>query len=242
MDDPPPNEPMAASVPWLLAPLLDARLVSDGPRSASRFRPKLPPACRSVTGNHSHHSPHREICEQRNYPDGIAGRDQASAPAPVTASRRSTGVVIGVLIVGATGAFAAWEGLQTRSSAPAHWSVAAAITLVLMLAVIAGRARQRQRSGDWLAASAAAVRAGPTTRAAYGPGVAVWVLLIGALVAWDLVSFLTQSHQLPTLSYFAGKVTDHQAGRALVFWGWLLLGIALAIGQLASRRRAGSGR
>jgi hypothetical protein len=142
----------------------------------------------------------------------------------------------------ATGGFAAWEGFQTRTSAPGLTSVAASIAVVLVVAVVAGRARQRRRSGDWLSASVAAVRAGPRARGVYGAAIAVWVLLISSLIIWDLVSFLVQSHTLPTFSYFVGTITRHEAGRAFVFWGWLLLGLALAIGWLASRTRTGSRR
>ncbi len=146
------------------------------------------------------------------------------------------------MVLGATGAVAGWEGVQTRSSAQARWSVGAVIALVVVLALATGRTRQRRESRDWLSDSARAVRGGPGALGAYGAGIATWVAFIGTVVVWDLVSFLAQSHQLPTFSYFIGKVTGYQVGRAIAFWSWLLLGLALAIGHLAARSRAGSGR
>jgi hypothetical protein len=147
-----------------------------------------------------------------------------------------------VFVATAAAAFAAWQGRQTYDSVAAHSSVAATIALILTLATAAGRGRQHRRSRDWLLASMTAARAGPGTWGAYEAGVLVWVILVGACVVWDLVSFLAQSHQLPTLSYFVGKVTHHEVGRALAFWGWLILGVALAIGRIAAAPRAGKGR
>jgi hypothetical protein len=63
--------------------------------------------------------------------------------------------------------------------------------------------------------------------------VGTWVALCLAIVAWDLVSFVAQSHDLPTASYFIGHVTRYRAGRAALATAWVALGAALA---LANRR------
>jgi hypothetical protein len=58
----------------------------------------------------------------------------------------------------------------------------------------------------------------------------VWSVLVAATVGWDLVSFVVQSHTLPTLSYFIGRVTRYRVGKGVVFALWLSLGGYLAAG------------
>jgi hypothetical protein len=60
--------------------------------------------------------------------------------------------------------------------------------------------------------------------------VVLWAALVAATVGWDLVSFVFQSHDLPTLSYFIGQVTRYRIGRGVVFAVWLSLGGYLAAG------------
>ncbi|MHB1582352.1 MAG: hypothetical protein ACYCU7_03430 [Acidimicrobiales bacterium] len=135
---------------------------------------------------------------------------------------------------------AVWEGGQARQTAAAHWSVAAVVMLGLVVAVVAGRRRQRQPSRPWLTDAASGVRsaAGPEgwrRRPGYVAGVVAWVLLIAAVAGWDLNSFAHQAHDLPTLSYFVGKITRYRWGRSGVFAGWLAVGSYAAVGW---RRRA----
>jgi hypothetical protein len=63
----------------------------------------------------------------------------------------------------------------------------------------------------------------------------VWALLIGGVVAWDLVSFIFASHDLPTLSYFIGHVTRYAVGRGLLFAVWLGVGAYLVSARRAER-------
>jgi hypothetical protein len=129
--------------------------------------------------------------------------------------------------------FAAWEGLQGRYSTASHVSILTAIAALLLLAVIAGRGRQRKRSRTWLRD---AWRSGREqlirrrARSAAAAGVLGWVLVISATVGWDGYSFAMQRRSLPTLSRLFGAVTDHEWGRALFFAAWLALGLYLAVG------------
>ncbi len=65
----------------------------------------------------------------------------------------------------------------------------------------------------------------------------VWAVLIGGVVAWDMVSFAFQSHALPTLSYFIGHVTRYAVGRGLLFAAWLGVGVYLVSARRAERRQ-----
>jgi hypothetical protein len=120
------------------------------------------------------------------------------------------------------------ESTLWRASAASRWSVAGAIAAVGVLAVIAGFGRQAQPSRAWVSAAVGAVSQWRRARRAEVVGVVVWVVLLGAVVAWDLASFLQQSHALPTLSYLFGQVTRWPWGRGLFFAGWLGLGLVLA--------------
>jgi hypothetical protein len=125
-------------------------------------------------------------------------------------------------------AFAVWEGGQRWPSVAAHWSVGLAIGGVVVAAVLAGRGRQPAPSGPWLRTSLDSVRRAPTP---WRVGAVIWVILIGATIAWDLTSFIVQSHQLPTFSYLVGRLTRFDAGRVIVFGAWLTLGGYLALGR-----------
>lgn len=129
--------------------------------------------------------------------------------------------------------FVAWEGMQGRYSAASHVSTLCVIAVVLVLAAWAGHGRQRTPSRVWLRGlwrdSRGMVGHGQAL-SARSVGAAVWTLLIAATAAWDGASFAVQRHWLPTLSRMFGAITDLQAGRALVFAGWLVLGLYLALG------------
>ncbi len=89
------------------------------------------------------------------------------------------------------------------------------------------------------------------TRAAAADGVrhpfAPWVVLLAAVVAWELVQYLTAGSraQHPTLSSMADAVDRYTALKAVVFFLWLCLGAAIVRsgararggGQRARRRR-----
>ncbi len=137
---------------------------------------------------------------------------------------------------------AVWEGAQQRQTAAAHWSVGLVIVLGLAAAVVVGRRSQRLRSVDWLRQAGRGIRSlGDSepwrVRPAYIAGVVAWVMLVAAIAAWDLNSFAHQSHYLPTLSYFAGKVTRYRWGRSAVFAGWLAVGAYLVAGWRRLPRR-----
>lgn len=138
-------------------------------------------------------------------------------------------------------AFAAWEGLQSRQSAAAHWSVGVAIVLGAASVVVAGRGRQPTTSGAWLASAARAARRWRRDPR-YAAGVAVWTLLFLAVVGWDMNSFIHEVHDLPTLSYLVGRVTRFEWGRALLCAVWLAAGVGLVSGCLVRRRRPRAGR
>ncbi len=119
----------------------------------------------------------------------------------------------------------------------------ATIVAVAVATLVAGRGRQRATTGAWLTdAGRAAV--GWRARPGYAAGVAVWAVLLVAVVGWDLNSFALQAHDLPTLSYLVGRATRFTWGRALVFAAWLAAGVGIAAGCLAARsaRRTGAGR
>lgn len=140
----------------------------------------------------------------------------------------------------ALAALSVWEGMQWRQSSAAHWSVALTIVAVVVVALVLGRGRQAERSGTWCSAGARAV-AGWRRTLRLSASVAVWTLLLAAIVAWDLTSFVHQSHDLPTLSYEIGRVTRWHWGRALVFALWLAAGVGLAAACLVPRRRRAAG-
>ena len=127
----------------------------------------------------------------------------------------------------------AWEGLQHRYSVASHASILAVIGATLLLALVAGRTRQRRRSRTWLGDGWSAVReqlVRRRARTAAAAGALGWVLVISATVGWDGYSFAMQRHSLPTLSRLFGAVTGHDWGRALVFAAWIALGLYLAVG------------
>jgi hypothetical protein len=137
-------------------------------------------------------------------------------------------------------AFAIWEGAQTWPSEAARISVAMVIALIVAGTVGLGKGRQPSTSASWVRGSWQAAR-GWRRQAVFAVGVAAWVALILAFAGWDANSFAHEVHYLPTLSYELGRVTRFWWGRTLVFLGWFLVGLWLATGRLAPRRRSGPG-
>jgi hypothetical protein len=126
-------------------------------------------------------------------------------------------------------AFAWWEGGLRQFQTAAHWGVLGAIALVLVVALGAGAGRQAMSSGQWVRGPLSLrrhLRADPPATVA----VVVWVVLVLAVIGWDLTSFVHQSHDLPTLSSIAGHISSTSAGRAALVAAWLALGVALAVG------------
>jgi len=144
---------------------------------------------------------------------------------------------LGVGLLAGAVAFCWWEGGLHQDQTAAHWSVLAVIGATLLAAVLAGAGRQPEPVGRWargpfpLRRHLAEDRAGTL-------GAALWVLVVAAVVGWDLNSFVHQAHDLPTLSSIFGHVTSSRAGRAGLFALWLALGATLALGWRRSRGRA----
>jgi hypothetical protein len=141
------------------------------------------------------------------------------------------------VVLGAIG-FSWWEGLQPWPTTAAHVSVLAAIAVFLVAGALLGRGRQQQPSRQWLAAARSAVVRFWRHPHLFGVGVVAWIVVFGAVVGWDLHSFLIESHNLPTLSYLIGRVTRFAVGRGVLFGIWLAGGAFL----VASHRRVGTPR
>ena len=132
-------------------------------------------------------------------------------------------------LVAAGAAFSWWEGGLHQYSTAAHWSIAVVIALVLSSAVAFGWGRQAATAGAWVRGPLP-VRRHLAERRRDTVAVVIWVVLVLAVVGWDLTSFVHQSHNLPTLSSIVGHVTWTRAGRAVTVAVWLVLGAALAVG------------
>jgi hypothetical protein len=135
------------------------------------------------------------------------------------------GVALGSVAV----AFSWWQGGLTQSSAAAHIGVLAAIAAVLGSALFLGVGRQAATTARWIRGPLSVQRHMAEDRRAT-LAVVVWIVLVLAVVGWDLNSFVHQSHDLPTLSSIFGHVTASHGGRAAVVALWLALGTALAVG------------
>jgi hypothetical protein len=109
-----------------------------------------------------------------------------------------------------------------------------AIVATFTAALIAGQGRQRSTTRQWIDGTR---RGWQGSAPAYWAGVVVWVVLLAAVVGWDLNSFVHQAHDLPTLSREIGRVTRYRAGRTIVFAAWLAAGLSLALGRRAGRTR-----
>jgi hypothetical protein len=122
-----------------------------------------------------------------------------------------------------------WEGGLSRDQASAHYSVLAVIGLGFLTMALGGRGRQAMPSSQWARSPLSLHRHLATDRAGTLAAV-TWTVLVLAAIGWDLNSFVHQRHDLPTLSSIIGHLTSSHAGRAVVFFGWLVLGGALALG------------
>ena len=120
-------------------------------------------------------------------------------------------------------------------SSGAHWSVALLVVTAFGAALVLGRGRQYETTRRWVARNVHFVRTWRTQSRRAVVSAPIWTVLIGGVVTWDLVSFVAQSHDLPTLSYFIGHVTRYAAGRGLLFAAWLGVGAYLVAAQRAER-------
>lgn len=102
-------------------------------------------------------------------------------------------------------------------------------------ALVLGRGRQYRTTRQWVARNVHFVRTWRTQSRAAVVSALVWAVLIGGVVTWDLVSFVVQSRDLPTLSYFIGYVTRYAVGRGLLFAVWLGIGAYLVSARRAER-------
>jgi hypothetical protein len=141
------------------------------------------------------------------------------------------------LLVAAFLALSTWQAHLSRHSSGAHWGVALLTLTALGAAVALGRGRQRDTTHQWAVQNRIFVRTWRSQSRSTVVSALVWTVLIVGVVAWDLVSFLLQSHDFPTLSYFIGHVTRYPVGRGLLFALWLGVGA-----YLASARRVERGR
>jgi hypothetical protein len=134
------------------------------------------------------------------------------------------------LLVAGVLALSAWQGQLSRDAAGAHWGVAGLVVATVLAALTLGHGRQQRTSGAQVKAAGRAIRAWRDHPGPHVISVGVWTAVILAVVGWDLVSFMAQSHLLPTLSYFIGRVTRYSFGRSAFFALWLALGFYLAAG------------
>ena len=123
----------------------------------------------------------------------------------------------------------------TRDSPGARWSVALLVGVALVTAIVLGRGRQRRSSGAWIALSADWIQHWRTQPRSLRTVVIVWTALVVAVVGWDLVNFIVQSHALPTLSYFIGRLSRYQVGRGVLFALWLVIGAYLVAAGRATQ-------
>jgi hypothetical protein len=138
------------------------------------------------------------------------GGDPTEAGDISAAGGRAVAATLAVVL-----AFAGWEGMQQRDSPASRWGIAGSIAVVLTAALVAGRGRQQTSSTDWVRRSVGPLhdrRSRPRPRTG-----------------------VTISHNLPTFSYLAGRITRWPWGRASVLATWLAVGSALALWNRTSR-------
>jgi hypothetical protein len=141
----------------------------------------------------------------------------------------------GALVVGMALACGLIVGLSPRDAAPARIAVLVAIACGFISAVLAGRGRQRRSAGAWVASAAGSVTRWRSQRLGMVVTVAAWVVVLGAIAAWDFVSFLMQRHDLPTLSRLIGYVSLFGWGRGLLAGAWFIWGAWCAFGDRRPR-------
>jgi hypothetical protein len=115
--------------------------------------------------------------------------------------------------------------------------VALVVVAAFVITLVLGIGRQRQTSRTWAARSARGTPAWRTQSRTMIGAVVIWTVLVAATVGWDLVSFIFQSHSLPTLSFFIGEVTRYRIGRGLCFAVWLGIGGYLVAGWRTEARQ-----
>lgn len=120
-------------------------------------------------------------------------------------------VIAGTVGIGAV----ALAGVTRPFTDPGDAVVAAAVALLLSIVVAQGRAPLppflRRRS-----------------TAPGGGGVTPWIVIAAIAIGWELFCWSRSPRRdHPTLSYLLGLITVHDAGRALVFLAWLVLGWAV---------------
>jgi hypothetical protein len=100
---------------------------------------------------------------------------------------------------------------------PENILVAVPIVVVFLLAARRGRSTSEAPSQP--------LRTAPARH-----GALVWVGLIGALVAWELIAlFSSPRDDHPTMSSIADWIMSVRVGRTLFVIVWLLAGVALAL-------------
>jgi hypothetical protein len=134
-------------------------------------------------------------------------------------------------------ALSSWQAGLSRQSPGAHWSVALLALTTIGAAIVLGRGRQRTTSGQWTAQNTLSVTTWRSRARADVVSTIVWTLLTVGVVGWDLLSFLFQARNLPTLSYFIGHVTRYPVGRGILFALWLGIGVYLASARRVERRQ-----
>jgi hypothetical protein len=150
-----------------------------------------------------------------------------------------SGIARGVHAVLAVGAIALsiWQALLSRDATAAHWGVLGVLVVAIATAGVLGHARQRRTARAWIRQSATFLRTWSTHPRGVRVSVVVWAVLVGSVVSWDLVSFIVESHGLPTLSYFIGHVTRYRIGRGMLFALWLGVGAYLVSAQRTESHR-----
>jgi len=148
------------------------------------------------------------------------------------------GAPIGVAAFAAgASALSWWQAQLSRDSPGAHWGVALLVVGAVVGAIAVGWRRQRLTARAWISRNAELLRAWRSQPLPVVLSIVVWFIVISGVVGWDLVSFIVQSHTLPTLSYFIGHVTRYRIGRGVVFALWLGVGAYIVAGYRAEAPR-----
>ncbi|MHB8188963.1 MAG: hypothetical protein ACYDHP_00760 [Ferrimicrobium sp.] len=130
-----------------------------------------------------------------------------------------------------------WEGDQPWQSVAAHVSILMTIAVLLVAALVFGRGHQQLTNRQWLTSALRGIDNFLRRPRLYGVCVLIWLLLIVAVIGWDLHSFLLETHSLPTLSYLVGRITHSPIGRSIVVALWLAGGCYLVLADRAPSHR-----
>ena len=173
---------------------------------------------------------------RRRYADLVPSSRLPRRPSARAPSRRTGNVRVGyALLAAAAVGLSSWQAQLSRDSPGAHWTVALVVLAAIATAMVLGQRRQRQTMRAWVTGALRAVRAWRSHPTSAIISVLMWTVVIGGVIGWDLVSFVEQSHALPTLSYFIGHVTRYAVGRGLLFAAWLGVGAYLVSARRAER-------